>query len=129
MASAVAFIDERRLQELLTHVDDAEPIALGIGEDNVVSIERSLVPVHLGGPERDQAFDLFGLALCVQIKMNAWWQMDFRADPVEGEVWPDTVPRPQQHEVVVARPFPRHIVESSHPERSLALQVVHAQNN
>jgi hypothetical protein len=54
-----------RAAPLLTRVDDAEAIAFGIGQDHVVCVRWSLVPVHLGGPEGNQTFDFFGLVLCV----------------------------------------------------------------
>jgi hypothetical protein len=39
-------------------VDDAEPVALGVGEHDEVGVLRIEVPVDALGPEGDQAIDL-----------------------------------------------------------------------
>ena len=45
---------------LSARVHDAEAVALGVGEDHVVRVRGPLVPLDLGRPERQQAFDLSG---------------------------------------------------------------------
>ena len=42
----------------LADVDDAEAVALWVGEDDVVGIRRSFVPVNLGRAQGDQALNL-----------------------------------------------------------------------
>jgi hypothetical protein len=60
--------------------------------------------------------------------MDARRHLDRRVDPVEGEVWTDAIPRPEQHEIAAVA-LPRHVVEGRSPERSLPLQIVDAQND
>lgn len=62
---------------LPVRVYDAEAVALGIGKDHVVGVWRSFAPRHLGGAQGDQALDLCGLVVCVQVQVNAWWYMEF----------------------------------------------------
>src|SRR5712691_6925410 len=77
----------------LAGVHDAEAIALRIGQDDVVRVRRSLVPMDLGGTQRQQALNFSRLILRVQVKVDARGQLDRRANLVEREIWPDTVPR------------------------------------
>src|SRR4029450_1270522 len=113
---------------LLRDVHDAEPIALRIRQDDVVGVRRSLVPVNLGGAQRDQAFDLSRLVFGVQVQVDARGHLHRGANPVQGEVRPDAVSRTEEHEVIaVARPV--DVVECCFPELGLALQVVQAQDD
>src|SRR3989442_14839280 len=89
---------------------------------------RSLVPVDLGRAQREQALDLPGLIVRVQVEVDARRDLQRRANQVEGEVRPDAVSRTQQHEVV-ALALPTDVVERSLPELGLALQIVHANND
>ena len=57
----------------MTQVHDAEPVALGIGEDDEVRIVRVSVPIDALGTERDETLDLSGLFCCradVQVKVD-----------------------------------------------------------
>ena len=53
-----------------SRIDNAEPIAFRIRQDDVVGIERPFVPMHLRRPERNQALDLASLVVGVQVKMD-----------------------------------------------------------
>jgi cystathionine beta-lyase len=53
----------------------------------------TLVPVDLGGAQREQAFDLLRLILGVQVEVNARRDLQGRANAVEGQVRPSAVPR------------------------------------
>ena len=64
-------------KRLAVRVYDAEAVALRIGKDYVVGVWRSFAPMHLGGSQSDQALDLSGLVVCVQVQVNAWWYMEF----------------------------------------------------
>jgi len=44
-----------RLGRFVIDVDETEPVAVGIGQDDEVRIVREPVPVDAPGPERDQA--------------------------------------------------------------------------
>src|SRR5207249_11887158 len=107
----------------LARVDDAEAVALRVGEDDVVGVRGPLVPVDLGSSERDQAPDLGGLIVRVEVEVDARRHLYRRAHTVEGDVRPDAVPRTEQGEVVRVTPA-RHVVQRSRPERLLALEVV-----
>src|SRR3989442_11894096 len=50
---------------------------------------RSLVPVDLGRAQREQALDLPGLIVRVQVEVDARRDLQRRANQVEGEVRPD----------------------------------------
>ncbi len=113
----------------LADVHDAEPIALGIGEDDVVGVGRPLVPVDLGRAQGDEALDLGGLILGVQVEVDPGWLLQGRADPVERDVRSHAIPRAEQDEAVVARFLARHVVERCRPERRLALDIVDAQDD
>ena len=72
-------------------IDDAEPVAFGVGEDDVVGIGRPLVPMDFGRPERDQALDFGRLVVRVQVEMDPWRDLQRRMMPIERHVRPDTV--------------------------------------
>lgn len=63
-----------RLGMLIAQVDDAEPVAFGIFQDNEVRILRIAVPVHPPGAERHEP-GRFGLLFAgigdMQVKMQA----------------------------------------------------------
>src|SRR3989442_2459153 len=75
----------------LADVDHAEAVALWIREDDVVGVRRSLVPVNLGGAQRDKALDLGGLVLSVQVEMDTRRDPQLRVMHVEREVRADAV--------------------------------------
>ena len=57
----------------VAQVHDAEPVALGIGEDDEVRIVRVPVPIDALGAERDETLDLSCLLCCranVQVKVD-----------------------------------------------------------
>lgn len=51
---------------VLSRVDDAEPVAFGIREDDVVSVQWPLTPVDLRRTKRQQPRNLLSLLLRVQ---------------------------------------------------------------
>ena len=112
-------------------VDHAEAVALGVGEDHVVGVGRLPVPVDLGRPEADEALDLGGLVLGVEVEVDPGRDMDLRADAVERDVGSVAGARPEQREalVVAALRAARHVVERRRPERLLALEVVDADDD
>ena len=109
-------------------IHDAETVAFRIGEDHVVGFRRALAPVHLSGAQRDQALNLSSLVVGIQIKMYAGRHMEFGADPVEGQVGSNAVAGAEQDKIV-ALLLARRVIERRRPERRLALQVVHTQND
>ena len=70
LAAVVAHVDRSRV--------DHAAVALG-PEDDVVRVGRLLVPVDFPSAERDQASDLGGLVVGVQVEMDAWRQ--FSSNP------------------------------------------------
>ena len=99
-----------------------------IGEDDVVGVRRSLIPVDLGGTQPDQAFDLSRLIAGVQVEVDAWRHLHRRANPVEGEVRPDAVSRTQQDEILAVA-LTTNVIECGLPELGLARQIVDAQDD
>jgi hypothetical protein len=93
-------------------VNDAEAVALRVREDHVVGIERSPVPVHLGGPQRQKPPHLAGLVVRVQVEMQARRQNPAGVVEVEGKVGTDPVPGAQEQEVVATLGV-RNVVEAA----------------
>src|SRR5690606_19095494 len=63
-----------RGRTLTAHVDDAEGVAVRVGEDDEVRVRRVQVPVDPGRPEADQALDrrlLLGGGVHQQVEMDA----------------------------------------------------------
>jgi hypothetical protein len=58
-------------------VDYAETVAFGIGEDHIVSISGSLLPVHRGRPESNESMHLISLIVGVEIEMDTGWELHF----------------------------------------------------
>jgi hypothetical protein len=67
---------------LARDVDDAEAVPLRVGEDDVVRVGRSLVPMNLGGTEREQPFDLRRLILGVEVEVDARGNLQAGANAV-----------------------------------------------
>ena len=133
MRSAKASISgtARQLRRALLarDVDHAEAVPLGVGEDHVVGVRRSLVPVDLGRSEREQTLDLLTLVLGVQIEVETRRYLQRRADPVERDIRPHSVRRTEQDEVVALPVVSADIAERRLPEPSLTLEIVDAQND
>lgn len=112
----------------MSRVDDAEAVALGVGEDNVIGIGRPLRPVHLGRAEGEQPLDLGGLVLGVEVEVDARRVPMAGSVEVEGEARTAAIAWPQEHEVL-ARFVAWHVVERGAPELGLPTEVVDAQHD
>ena len=71
---------------ILAGVDHIESVALGVGEDDVVRISRSLVPEHLRGSTREQPLDLAGLIVRVEVEVDARGTESPRSSERRGRV-------------------------------------------
>jgi hypothetical protein len=114
---------------LVRGIDDAEAVPLGIGEDDVIRVRRSFVPMDFGGAQRDQALDLSRLIIGVEVEVKTRRDLQGRANLVEGEVRPDPVGRAEQNEVVARSVVSTNVAERRLPELSLAAKIVDAQDD
>jgi hypothetical protein len=110
-------------------VDDAEAVALGVGEDDVVGIGRSFVPMNLGRAERQQPLDLRSLIFGVEVEVEAWRDLQSRANLIEREVRTRAVGGREKDEVVAVAVVATDKAESRLPELRLTLQIIDAQND
>jgi hypothetical protein len=114
---------------LVPGTDDAEAVPLGIGEDDVVRIRRSLVPVNLGSAQSKQALDLSRLVLGVEGEVEARRDLQARANTVERKMRSDLVGRAEQNEVVARSVVSTNVAERRLRELSLTAKIVDAQND
>ncbi len=73
----------------LARLDDAEPVAVGVGEHDVVGI-RFVVPVDAGRTDADQPLDLLGLVEGVQVEVMTLVGAGFRRDLGDRKLRPVT---------------------------------------
>ena len=112
---------------LARDVDDAEAVALGVLEDDVVRVRRALVPVDFACTELDEPRDFSCLLFGVEVEVDARRDLELRADLVERQVRAVAVPRAQQDEVLALDAS--LVAECGLPELGLALEIVHAHDD
>ena len=110
-------------------IDDAEAVPLGIGEDDVVRIRRSFVPMDFGRAEGDQARDFSCLIIGVEVEVKTRRDLQGRANLVERQVRPDPVGRAEQNEVVARSVVSTNVAERRLPELSLTANIVDAEDD
>jgi len=70
-------------------IDDAEPVALGIGQDDEVGVVRVPIPVDARHTKSDEPLDLGGLVgsiACVEIQMDSGGLLDGRLADIKRQM-------------------------------------------
>jgi hypothetical protein len=109
-------------------VDDAEPVALRVFHDDVVSAGRTLVPLDATSAEGFEAGNLRTLVVCVEVEVDAGRKYTLGTNDIERHVRSGSRPRPQKSKAVVVRLAGR-IVERGSPERDLPVEIVDTEHD
>ena len=90
----------------MAQIDDAEPVAFGIGQDDEVGIVRVEIPVDSLGTERDETFDLAACSASESTCRSRWilgrasggislcWSASLAPDPEPASRTVDQPPNP-----------------------------------
>lgn len=109
-------------------IDNAEPVALGIRQDHVVSIHWLLVPEELDRTEPREPRHLRGLLAGAEIEMDSRRNVCHGCMKVKLQIRAYSCSR-AQHSKVAARLVPRDVAEHRGPKGQLTWQVVYAHHN
>src|ERR1041385_7153018 len=108
-------------------VDDADAVALGVGEDDVVDVRRRF-PDDPCRAEREEPLDLRSLIFGVQVEVDPRPSLGGRGPHVEVQVG-RIAARGNEHLRRRVRLRAPHVSERRLPERGLLLQVVHGEHD
>jgi len=109
-------------------VDDAEPIAFGIGENHIVGIRRTVGLVRARGPKRKQSLDVPSLVFGIQVKVYPRALLNSGWPGAQRDVRTAAPTRPQDCPVIFGR-LARHVVQCIGPKRELPRQVIDAKDD
>ena len=116
----------------MTCVDDAEPVALGVGQHHEVGID-GIVPEHASRSEPEKPFDLrrlFGRVVDHEIEMHSRPLLDRRDRPVHSDPRPTAIGRDQDREVVIrSRKRDSLVAEHVGPEGDRPFDIICAQDD
>lgn len=109
-------------------VNDAEPIALRIGQDDVVSVRRAVGLVGPGGAQGKQPLNVAGLVIGVQVEVHPWTVLHLRGLHAQRDVRSLANPWAQDRPVGFGR-LAGHVVQGRGPERELGIEIMDTEDN
>ena len=109
-------------------VNDAEPVALRIDQDDVVSVRRAVGLVGPGGPQGKQPLNVAGLVIAVQVEVHPWTVLHLRGLRAQREVRSLANPWAQDRPVGFGR-LAGHVVQGCGPERELGIEIMDPEDN
>ena len=113
---------------VLSRVDDAGPVAFGICEDDVVSVQWPLIPVDLSRTKRQQPRNLLSLLLRVKVEMNSWWNRRLGSMHVKRKIRSVADPW-AKHDKIRVRIITRHVVERRGRDYKLTFRAVYSDHD
>src|SRR4029453_433393 len=110
-----------------TFVDNAEAVAVRVGEDHEIRILWIQVPVNALSAEGNQPFHLGSLVIRIEVQMRTWMLLYGRFTQHQRELGARAGGRNEDHPGVIAR-LPWNKAQGGVPERGGAGDVIDAEN-